>query len=130
MNSVNLIGRLVREVELKKTKSDKAVTNFTIAVNNAYKKDTAYFINCVAWQHSATYLDKYAKKGALLSVEGHLETRTYEKDEMTQFVTEVVAHQIKILDNRTKEKEESNEKFDEEEYEEPKKKKEEQDLPF
>ena len=56
MNSINLVGRLTADPELKTTQSGISVCTFSLAVNRPRVKDTTDFINCVAWRQSAEYL--------------------------------------------------------------------------
>lgn len=97
MNNVNLSGRLGKEIELKKTPNGTSTVSFRLAVNDPYKKDTTYWINCVAWRQSADYLAQYANKGDLLGVCGQLQTRQYENREgATVYVTEVICERVEI----------------------------------
>ena len=104
MNSVNLVGRLVAEPELKYTSnSNTAVCSFRIAVNRKFKKaDGNYetdFINCVAWKGTAEYLSQYANKGILIAVLGNIQVRSYKTaDGSNRKVLEVVADQIQVLE--------------------------------
>lgn len=113
MNSVNLIGRLTKNVEVKMTTGAQpvAVTNFSLAVDKQLKKadaearkaagqQTADFISCVAWRQSAQYLGQYAQQGTLVAVSGSLQTRSYQNQTgQTVYVTEVVCDNVKILAN-------------------------------
>lgn len=82
-NKVILIGRLVAKPELNKTLTDKQVVRFTLAVNRRFKTTTGErevdFINAVAWGGLAETLASYASKGSLLSLDGELRTRKYDK---------------------------------------------------
>lgn len=106
-NNVYLTGRLTKEIELKRTKNDLATTNFSIAVEDGYGDNKkTYFINCVAWRHSAEFLNQYAMKGDLIGVSGRLTTRNYEKDNGEKvYITEVVCDKAEIFP-RSKEKSE------------------------
>ena len=106
INSVVLVGRLVRSPELKKTTNDVSVCQFTLAVNRRFSKDgeqTADFINCVVWKNQADNLVNYVKKGALLGVEGRIQTRNYEQDGRTVYVTEVVCDSVQFLEPKKQE---------------------------
>ena len=78
MNSINLIGRLTADVELKTTQSGVSVCSFTIAVKRPNVKDTTDFINCVAWRNTAEFISKYFSKGKLIALTGVLTSRSYE----------------------------------------------------
>ena len=103
INNVVLVGRLTRDPELRKTQSGTSVLSFTCAVNRRFQsqEQTADFINCVAWNQTADFLSRYATKGALVSVEGRIQTRNYEdKTGNRVYVTEVVAEQVQLLESR------------------------------
>jgi len=97
-NSVNITGRLTKDVELKMTQKSTPVTSFTLAVKRGFSKNgDVDFVNCVAWSHSANYLSKYASKGDLVSVDGELRSRQFAKDDgATVFITEVNCNQVSI----------------------------------
>ena len=104
MNQFCVIGRLVKDPELRKTESGKNVTNVTLAVPRAYKNpngeyDTDY-IDCVLWSSVAETTSEYCKKGDLVGVRGRVQTRVYEKDEVKKYATEVVAEKVTFLSNK------------------------------
>ncbi|HEL0025324.1 single-stranded DNA-binding protein [Streptococcus equi subsp. zooepidemicus] len=103
-NKVILIGRLVAKPELTKTLTDKQVVRFTLAVNRRFKTTTGErevdFINAVAWGGLAETLASYASKGSLLSLDGELRTRKYDKAGQTHFATEVLCHSFQLLESR------------------------------
>lgn len=101
MNSIQLIGRLTKDPELRKTEQGKSVAKFTIAVQDG--KDKAYFHDCVAWEQQAELMSKYFTKGKQIGVNGKLTTRTYEKDGHNVKVTEVVVKEITFIDDGKRE---------------------------
>src|SRR5690554_6425577 len=107
MNNVSLIGRLVRQPELKQTTNEVAYCKFTLAINRKYKKNEADFINCVAWKKTAENLVKYMGKGSQIGVVGNIQTGSYEKNGQRIYTTEVNCEQIHFLDNK-KERQENN----------------------
>ncbi|MDO4414007.1 MAG: single-stranded DNA-binding protein [Erysipelotrichaceae bacterium] len=106
INRVVLVGRLTRDVEVRKTQSNLSVASFTVAIDNRRRandgtaQNTADFINCVAWRQSADFLGQYARKGAMVGVEGRLQTRNYERDGQKVYVTEVVCDSVSLLESR------------------------------
>ena len=103
INNIVLTGRITRDPELRKTGSDKSVVSFTVAVNRRFNRDESDFINVVAWNQTADFLAKYGDKGALVGVEGRLQTRNYEdKDGKMVYVTEVVADNVQLLESKAK----------------------------
>ena len=104
MNQFFVIGRLVKDPELRKTESGKNVANVTLAVPRSYKNpngeyDTDY-IDCVLWSSVAETTSEYCKKGDLVGVRGRVQTRVYEKDEVKKFATEVVAEKVTFLSSK------------------------------
>ena len=101
INHVVLVGRITRDPELRKTNTGTSVISFTLAVNRRFAKDgeqQADFINCQAWRQSADFMANYVKQGALLGVEGRIQTRNYkDQSDRTVYVTEVVCDSVQIL---------------------------------
>jgi len=108
MNNVSLLGRLTKEIELKKTESNKSVTTITLAIGDRFNKDHTDFINCVVWNQSAEYLNNYAHKGDYISLVGRISTRSYDGKHGKVFVTEVIADSVQIISSSKKEKENVN----------------------
>ena len=104
MNKVILIGRLVNTPEVNKTANDKSVVRATLAINRRYKGQNgereADFVNVVVWGKLAETLASYATKGSLISLDGELRTRRYEKDGVTHYVTEVLCNGFQLLESR------------------------------
>lgn len=105
MNKSILVGRMVREADLRYTPAGDAVANFTVAVNRPFKnkngEQEADFINCVTWRKQAENLAQYTGKGSMIAIEGRIQTRSYEgKDGKMVYVTEVLAENIQYLDNK------------------------------
>ena len=98
MNHIDLVGRLAKDVELTKTQSGKSVARFVLAVKRPFVKDKTDYFQCYCWERSADYLNKYAQKGTMVSVEGQLETRSYESANRGKaYITEVLAKEVSIL---------------------------------
>ena len=73
MNSVVLVGRTTKDIELRRTGSGTAVASFTLAVNRDFKTNDgqeADFIQCVAWKKTAELLDQYVHKGDRIALNG------------------------------------------------------------
>lgn len=105
INNVVLIGRLTRDVELHRTPQDQAVGQFTLAVNRNFKnQDGGYdadFINCVIWRKLAENFASWIKKGNLVAITGHIQTRNYENQQGQRvYVTEVVIDSFRSLEKR------------------------------
>lgn len=104
LNNVVLVGRLTKDIDLRKTQNNISVCQFTLAVNRPKRKDQpeeADFIQCVAWSHSADFLSSYASKGAIVSVEGEIRTRNYLNPQGEKvYITEILADKVQIISNR------------------------------
>lgn len=106
MNKVVLIGRLTRDLEIKKTPNGASVLNFSLAVNRNFKAQAgqpeADFINCVAWNQTADLMSQYLGKGSLVGIEGRIQTRNYDDNNGRRvYVTEVVAERVEFLESRS-----------------------------
>lgn len=108
INRVVLVGRLTKDVEVRKTQTGLSVASFTVACDrrtsrsqDGTNQQTADFINCVAWRQSADFLGQYARKGALVGVEGRIQTRSYDRQDGTkQYVTEVLCDNVSLLESK------------------------------
>jgi len=111
LNRTILIGRLVRDPELRYTPNGVPTASFTLAVDrnftNKQGEKEADFINIVTWRGQAENIANYVKKGSLVAVEGRIQTRNYENNEGRKvYVTEVVADNVRFLDAKHGKKEE------------------------
>ncbi|WP_241475618.1 single-stranded DNA-binding protein [Priestia flexa] len=106
MNSVQLIGRLVKDVEMRYTPSGHANTTFTLAVNRKFKNQQtgereADFINCVAWRGLAETIANNLSKGRELGVIGSWQSRSYEgQDGKRVYVNECVVSDITFIGSK------------------------------
>ena len=106
MNKVVLIGRLVRDPELKTTSSGIEVATVTIAVDRKYKNANGEresdFIPLVVWRQQARFLSQYFSKGNRIGVVGSIQTRNWEdKDGHNRTTTEVVVDEIEFVESKT-----------------------------
>jgi len=105
MNKVIMIGRLVKDPEVKTTQSQIAFCGFTVAVDRKFKTASgerqADFISCVAWRQQAEFLGKYFQKGSRVAVVGNLQSRTYDDANGKKvYITEVVVDEIEFVDSK------------------------------
>ena len=111
MNNVILIGRLIKDVELRYTQSSNATyARFTIAVDKGMSKDkkqeleangqpTADFINIVVWGKQAENCQRYLQKGRNVAIQGRLQSGSYTAQDGTRkFVTEVWAERVQFIE--------------------------------
>ena len=108
INRVVLVGRLTRDVEVRKTASGLSVATFTVACDrrmargqDGNNQQSADFISCVAWRQAADFLGSYAHKGALVGVEGRIQTRNYDRDGQKVYITEVVCDTVNLLESKS-----------------------------
>lgn len=105
INNVILVGRLTRNPELSYTTTGVAKARFTLAVNRHYSgpngERQADFINCIAWRNQAENMAKFLKKGALIGIEGRIETSSYQlEDGSTRYMTNVVCSSVQFLESK------------------------------
>jgi len=105
MNSVNLVGRLTKEVDLKYTPNGNATGTFILAVNrnytNANGEREADYIRCAIWRKAAETLAKFTGKGSLIGINGRLQTRNYQNQQgQTMYVTEVLVTDFYLLESK------------------------------
>ena len=104
-NKVILIGRLTKDIELKKTQSDVSCVSFSLAVDKPYKKDRehpeATFVNCTAWRNQAEFLAKYFAKGDKVAIEGYLDDNKWEdKDGNKHNDKIVVVNEVEFVEKK------------------------------
>ena len=105
MNKVVLLGRLTAKPELRYTPSNVAFLRFTVAVNRPFaNKDgnrDADFINVVCWRNQAEAIAKYFDKGNLISLEGRIQTGSYDdKDGNKRFTTDVALDNFEFVESK------------------------------
>jgi len=111
LNQAVLIGRLVRSPELKETEGGRKVSRITLAVPRSYKNMKGEyetdFIDCVLWQGIAESTIEYSKKGDLLGIKGHIQSKSVQINENEKkHITEIVAEKVTFLSPKTKVSEE------------------------
>lgn len=108
MNAVNLIGRLVRDPEIKYTSGNEpiAVAKYTLAVNRLiHSKDgvSCDFLNCVVFKKSAEFAEKYFKKGMLIGVTGRININSWNnKDGKKIYSTSIVVDNQYFAESKNK----------------------------
>lgn len=99
MNSVNLIGRVCNDVDLRYTPSEKAVAKFNIAVDDGYgDKKKTYFIPITVFGRQAENCEKFVSKGNRIGVTGKIVTGSYEKDGKKIYTIDVIADRVEFLE--------------------------------
>lgn len=103
VNKVILVGNLGRDPEIRHLESGKTVASFPLATSEKYKdpqgnsKEEVEWHSVVIWGKLAEIVEKYVKKGDMLYLEGKNKTRSWEKDGVTRYTTEVVCNQMTML---------------------------------
>ena len=106
LNHITIMGRLVRDPELRRTGSGVAVTSFTVAVDRDFGKTEAGeretdFIDCVAWRQTGEFVSKYFAKGRMAVVSGRLQIRNWtDKDGNKRRSAEVIADNVYFGDSK------------------------------
>lgn len=104
INRAILVGRITKDIDLKKTPNGTSVVQFTLAVNRKIKaqgQPDADFINCISWNKVADLMKQYLRKGSLIGLEGRIQTRSYDdRDGRKIYVTEVVADSVQFLESK------------------------------
>jgi len=108
LNQTVIVGRIVKDPELRETDNGSKVTNITLAVPRSFKNsDGEYdtdFISCVLWKGIAESTTEYCKKGDLVGIKGRIQTRNIElEDESRRHIVEVVAEKVTFLSSKNKE---------------------------
>jgi single-strand DNA-binding protein len=104
VNKVILLGRLGKDPEARTLESGVMVVNFTLATSEVYKdrvtgerKEITDWHNIVLWRGLAETASKYLHKGDQVYIEGKMRTRSWEKDNITRYTTEVIADNMSLI---------------------------------
>jgi single-strand DNA-binding protein len=104
VNKVILVGRLGKDPEVRNLENGATVANFTIATSESYKdkttgekKEITEWHNIVLWRGLAEISQKYLHKGDMVYIEGKLRTRSWEKEGVTRYTTEIIADNMTML---------------------------------
>ena len=106
VNKVILVGHVGRDPEVRHLDKDVAVANFSLATTENYTSPTGERVSTtewhkiLAWRNLAEVAEKYVKKGSQIYVEGKIRTRSYDKDGIKHYVTEIYANSIELLGKR------------------------------
>ena len=107
LNKIVIMGRLVRDPDLRRTQAGTAVAAFTLAVERDFKdaatgERTADFIDCVAWRQTGEFVSRYFSKGRMAVAEGRLQLRDWvDRDGNKRRSAEVVVEQMYFGDSRS-----------------------------
>ena len=107
LNQITIMGRFVRDPELRRTGSGVAVASFTLAVDRDFKSGNSGekevdFIDCVAWRQAGEFVSKYFSRGRMAVVSGRLQIRSWnDKDGNKRRTAEVVADNVYFADSKS-----------------------------
>lgn len=108
LNHIDIQGRIVRDPEMRRTNSGKAVTSFTIAVDRNFSKGESDFIDCVSWDKQGEFVANNFSKGKMILVSGRLQIRKWEdKNGNKQKTAEIVTEDVYFCDSKKEEKTEN-----------------------
>lgn len=112
MNSVQLVGRLTRDPEMRYTDGGSAIAKFSLAVDRRYKSEngsTADFPNCVAFGRTAEFIEKYFRKGMRMGCQGRIQTGSYtNNDGQKVYTTDVVVESCEFVESKASQQPEEN----------------------
>ncbi|RMF58596.1 MAG: single-stranded DNA-binding protein [Calditrichaeota bacterium] len=106
VNKVILVGNLGQDPELRYTPNGAAVTTLSLATNEVWKdndgnkQERTEWHRVVIWRRLAEIAGEYLKKGSKVYIEGRLQTRSWEKDGVTRYTTEIIADNMTMLDSK------------------------------
>ena len=105
VNCAVIMGRLVADPELRTTGSGISVTSFTVAIDRRYARTgeerQTDFIDVIAWRQNAEFISKYFRKGSMIAIQGHIQTRMYEdKNGNKRKAVEVVADNVSFCGSK------------------------------
>ena len=109
VNKVILVGNVGKDPEVRYLEKNVAVANFPLATtergftlqNGTQVPDRTEWHNIVAWRGLAEIAEKYIRKGSQLYIEGKIQSRSWEKDGIKRYITEIYAENIQLLGKRT-----------------------------
>ncbi len=112
MNSVQLVGRLTRDPEMRYTDGGSAIARFSLAVDRRYKSEngpTADFPNCVAFGRTAEFIEKYFRKGMRMGCQGRIQTGSYtNNDGQKVYTTDVAVESCEFVESKASQQPEEN----------------------
>ena len=106
LNQTVLVGRIVRDPEIKETENGAKLSSLTLAVPRSYKNEEGVyetdFIDVTLWSNIAVTTSEYCRKGDLVGVKGRIQTDSYEKDGEKKFAMNIIADKVSFLSSKAK----------------------------
>lgn len=106
LNQCNFIGRVGKSPDIKFTNDGTAIANFSIACGESWKdgsgnkQEKTEWIKCVAWRKLAEIIEEYVKKGDQIYISGKQVSRSWDKDGITRYTTEIVVNNLQMLSSK------------------------------
>ena len=105
MNQVALVGRLTKDLTLRRVSGGRIQSSFILAVNRNFKNQKGEvdtdFVLCTVWGKIAENAAKHCGKGSLIGVGGRIQSRTYEREDKSRvYVTEVIGEDIRFISTK------------------------------
>ncbi|UYL93956.1 single-stranded DNA-binding protein [Geobacillus phage vB_GthS_PK3.5] len=97
MNTVQLIGNISTDINVRYTPTGKCVATFNLAVNHPYNREKAVFLPIEVWGKTAENVSNYCAKGTKIAVVGHIDVDEWEKDGQKRSKTKITAHSVEFL---------------------------------
>lgn len=105
LNKITIMGRLTKDVELRRTNNGSAVSSFTVAVDRDFAKDGVRetdFFECVAWGKTAEFIERNFSKGKMIVVAGRLQIRDWtDKNEVKRKTPEIIVENAYFGESRS-----------------------------
>ena len=106
LNSLILVGRLTKEIDIKETESGKKVGTLSLAIPRSFKNMNGVyetdFVNCTLWEEKAKLTKEYCKVGDIVGIRGRLQSNIIKTEEGNRYFLEVVADKVTFLSNKSK----------------------------
>ena len=107
LNQIVLVGRLVRDPELRKSDNGKQYMQVTLAIPRSFKNISGEyetdFIDCILWDGVAKSTSEYCHKGDIVGLKGRIQSRIYETENEKKYLTEIIGEKVTFLSSKRQE---------------------------
>ena len=104
LNQVVLVGRLVKDLEVRSSEGNKKYSFITLAIPRSYKNhDGIYetdFVECILWNNIASNTAEYCKKGDIIGIKGRVESRVIEENNINKTILQIIAEKVTFLSSK------------------------------
>ncbi len=104
LNQIILVGRLVRDPELKESEKGKHYTQVTLAVPRSFKNASGEyesdFLDCMLWEAIAKSTSEYCHKGDIIGIKGRIQSRVVEVDNEKKYYTDIIGEKVTFLSSK------------------------------